>query len=100
VLLNRETGNFFKVRFKASIEVGLRKDHFDPESETIRKTLLDLNFPVNTLRVLKVYQIVLDSSTKKEAEGTIKKICSRLLVNPTKDDFHFQVEPLDNGSES
>ena len=87
------------MRFKASIEVGL-KDHFDPESETIKKTLLDLNFRVNSVRVLKVYQILLDSATKKEAEATIKKMCSRLLVNPTKDDFHFKVESLDNGSES
>lgn len=90
----------FFLRFKASIEVGLRKDHFDPEAETIRKTLLDLNFPVNNLRVTKVYQIVLDSGTKKEAETTVKKMCTRLLVNPTKDDFHFKVELLDNGSES
>ena len=88
------------MRFKASIEVGLRKDHFDPESETIKKTLLDLNFPVKSVRVVKVYQILLDSSTKKDAEGTIKKMCSRLLVNPTKDDFHFKVEPVDNDSES
>lgn len=88
------------MRFKASIEVGLRKDHFDPESETIKKTLLDLNFPVNNVRVLKVYQILLDSGTKKEAETTIKKMCSRLLVNPTKDDFHFKVELAENGPES
>ena len=88
------------MRFKASIEVGLRKDHFDPESETIKKTLLDLNFPLSSLRVMKVYEIVLDSSTKKEAEATVKKMCSRLLVNPTKDDFHFKVELVDNGSES
>ncbi|MDA4130015.1 MAG: phosphoribosylformylglycinamidine synthase subunit PurS [Thaumarchaeota archaeon] len=88
------------MRFRATIEVGLRKDHFDPESETIKKTLRDLNFQVNSLRVLKVYQIVLDSGSKKEAETTVRKMCSRLLVNPTKDDFHFKVEPIDNGSES
>ena len=92
--------NSLQLRFKASIEVGLRKDHFDPESETIKKTLIDLNFSVNYVRVLKVYQILLDSGTKKEAEATIKKMCSRLLVNPTKDDFHIKVEPAENGPES
>ena len=86
--------------FKASIEVGLRKDHFDPEAETIRKTLLDLNFPITHLQVSKMYEIVLDSGSKKEAETIVKKMCTRLLVNPTKDNFHFKVEPLDNGPES
>jgi phosphoribosylformylglycinamidine synthase PurS subunit len=87
------------LRFKASIEVGLRKDHFDPESETIKKTLLDLNFEVSNVRVLKVYQVILEAESKKEAEATVKKMCSRLLVNPTKDDFHFQVEPIADRSE-
>ena len=88
------------MRFRALIEVGLRKDHFDPESETIKKTLLDLNFQVSAVRVVKVYQIILDSSTKKDAETAVRKMCSRLLVNPTKDDFHFKVEPIGDNPES
>ncbi|MDA4111449.1 MAG: phosphoribosylformylglycinamidine synthase subunit PurS [Thaumarchaeota archaeon] len=88
------------MRFRARIEVGLRKDHFDPESETIKKTLLDLNFPVTGLRVVKVYRIFLDCGTKKEAEVIVKSMCSRLLVNPTKDDFNFEVETVDDDSES
>ena len=87
------------MRFRALIEVGLRKDHFDPESETVKKTFLDLNFQVSAVRVVKVYQIMLDSSTKKEAESTVRRMCSRLLVNPTKDDFHFKVEPVGDSSE-
>jgi phosphoribosylformylglycinamidine synthase subunit PurS len=84
------------VKFKATIDVRLRKDHQDPESETIKKSLQDLNFAVAGVRVAKVYEIIIESSSKKDAEATVKAMCSRLLVNPTKDEFEFEVVPVGN----
>ncbi len=84
------------MRFRARIEIGLKKDHLDPESETIKRTLLDLNFPVTGVRTRKVYEVILDSGTKKDAEAAVRAMCSRLLVNPTKDEFRFEVEPFGN----
>jgi phosphoribosylformylglycinamidine synthase subunit PurS len=88
------------LRFRATIEIGLKKDSVDPESETVKRTLQDLSFPVTNVRVLKVYEITIDSGTKKEAEAIVRSMCSRLLVNPTKDEFNFEVEPLGNRTES
>ena len=80
--------------------VGLREDHSDPESETVKKSLLDLNFPVQKLKVEKTYEIVVESETKKDAESLVRSMCSRLLVNPTKDQFSIQVEPIGNVAKS
>lgn len=82
------------MKFKARIEVRLRKDSTDPESETIKKSLQDLNFQTSQVKVAKVYEITLEAGTKKDAESTVKTMCSRLLVNPSKDEFKFEVEPL------
>lgn len=82
------------MRFKATIKVGLRKQHIDPESETVKKSLFDLNFQVSQVRVSKIYEIVLEAGSKKEAEAIAKAMCVRLLVNPTKDEYDLEVEPV------
>jgi phosphoribosylformylglycinamidine synthase subunit PurS len=82
------------LRFRARIEIGLKKDHVDPESETVKRTLLDLNFPVSNVRTRKTYEIIIDSGSRKDAEAIVRSMCSRLLVNPTKDEFEFEVEPV------
>ena len=83
-----------RLKFKARIEVKLRRDSTDPESETIKKSLFDLSFQVSQVKVSKVYEVVLEAGTKKDAESIVKAMCMRLLVNPSKDEFKFEVEPL------
>jgi phosphoribosylformylglycinamidine synthase subunit PurS len=82
------------LKFRARIEIGLKKDHLDPESETVKRTLQDLNFPVTGVRTRKVYEITVDSGTKKDAEAAARAMCLRLLVNPTKDEFEIEVDPV------
>ena len=82
------------MKFKARIEIGLKKDHLDPESETVKRTLLDLNFPINSVRTRKVYEITVDSGSKRDAEAEARAMCLRLLVNPTKDEFKIEVDPV------
>ena len=82
------------MKFKARIEVKLRRESTDPESETIKKSLLDLSFQVSQVKVSKVYEITLEAGTKKDAESIVRTMCNRLLVNPSKDEYKFEVEPL------
>lgn len=88
------------MKFRARIVIGLKRDHLDPESETVKRTLLDLNFPVTSLKTRKMYEVVVDSGTKKDAEAMVRAMCSRLLVNPTKDEFEFEVEPAESSAEA
>ena len=88
------------MRFRARIEVSLKGDSIDPESETVKRALNDLNFPVTKVRTRKVYELLLDSGTRKDAESSVRAMCSRLLVNPTKDEFEFEVELVGNNSET
>jgi phosphoribosylformylglycinamidine synthase PurS subunit len=80
------------LRFKARIEVKLKRSDLDPEAETVRRSLVDLNFPVTATKISKVYAVTIDAKTKKDAEITAKLMCSRLLANPSKDDYKFSIE--------
>ncbi len=64
----------------------------DPAAETIKRSLVDLNFPVTGTKLAQVYEVTLDTKTKKEAEDLVQLMCSRLLANPAKDEFKFMVE--------
>lgn len=86
------------MNFNAKIMIGLKRDHRDPESETVKRSLQDLNFDVYDVRTRKVYEISLTAESKKEAETTVRAMCTRLLANPTKDEFEFEVEPIGNSS--
>ncbi|MHB8566692.1 MAG: phosphoribosylformylglycinamidine synthase subunit PurS [Nitrososphaerales archaeon] len=82
------------MRFIAKIEVKTGKGQLDPESETVRKALVDLSFQVSYVRAYKGYEIHLEANSKKEAENIAGAMCSRLLVNPTKDDYTLAVEQV------
>lgn len=78
--------------FKARVDVRLKPGHSDPEGETTADSLRDLNYPVKDVRVGKMYTIVLEAGSREDAETLTDELCKRLLANPTKDDYTFQVE--------
>ncbi|MDG6994767.1 MAG: phosphoribosylformylglycinamidine synthase subunit PurS [Nitrososphaerota archaeon] len=86
------------MKFKARIEVRTQRDQIDPESDTIKKSLQELNFQILRVRTAKVYETYFEAASKKEAEATAKLMCVRLLVNPTKDEYELEVEPVGNNA--
>ncbi|RLI23682.1 phosphoribosylformylglycinamidine synthase, purS protein, partial [Candidatus Bathyarchaeota archaeon] len=46
------------------------------------------------VRVSKVYELVLEAPSLSEAKKLTEEICNRLLANPTKDDYRFEVRKL------
>ncbi|MEM4703486.1 MAG: phosphoribosylformylglycinamidine synthase subunit PurS [Candidatus Bathyarchaeia archaeon] len=74
------------------IEVRLKSGHSDPEGETTAHLLKELGYAVETVEVSKVYRIVLEAKSRKEAEDEAEEICKRLLANPTKDNFFIEFE--------
>jgi len=88
------------MKFKARIEVRLKKDELDPEGETVRKSLVDLNLPVSHVRVSKVYEITFEEKSRKDAEAMVKLFCTRLLVNPTKDEYRSEVVEVGGSTKS
>ena len=82
------------MKFLTVIEVRLKEGQYDPEGETVRKSLIDLDFPVSHVGTGKIYEIVIEANSKKETEKMVKQMCSRLLVNPIKDRFGSKVDQI------
>ena len=79
------------MQFKAKIEVMLKAGHSDPEGETTARALRELNYPVKGVNVSKVYTVVLEADTRVKAERIADEMSRRLLANPTKDDYKFEI---------
>jgi phosphoribosylformylglycinamidine synthase PurS subunit len=80
--------------YQAKVEVRLKQGHSDPEGETVAEALKDLEYTVKTVKVSKVYKIMLDVDSREEAERQVDEMCRRLLANPTKDDYSFTLEEV------
>ncbi len=78
--------------YKARVEISLKPGHSDPEGKTTAHSLKELKYPVKTVGVSKIYTILLEAKSKNDAESRVEEMCRRLLANPTKDDYRFQVE--------
>jgi phosphoribosylformylglycinamidine synthase subunit PurS len=80
------------MKYRAKIEVTLKLGHSDPEGETVSRLLKELGYAVDAVNVSKVYNIVLDAQTLKEARAKAEEMCKRLLANPTKDNYTISFE--------
>jgi phosphoribosylformylglycinamidine synthase len=80
------------MKYRLKIEVSLKPGHSDPEGETTADLLKQLGYKVKAVGVGKAYSVVLEASSKKEAQAEAVEMCKRLLANPTKDDYAISVE--------
>jgi phosphoribosylformylglycinamidine synthase PurS subunit len=80
------------VMYRAKIEVSLKPGHLDPEGEMTGQSLRELKYSVESVSVGKVYEVSFEAGSAEEAEKQVDEMCSRLLANPTKDDYRFEIE--------
>jgi len=82
------------MRYRAKVEVELKPRHSDPEGETTKQALMELKYPVKSVGVSKVYEIMLEARSLAEAKKLVDEMCKRLLANPVKDNYRFEIEEV------
>jgi phosphoribosylformylglycinamidine synthase len=80
------------MKYRMKIEVNLKLGHSDPEGETTADLLKELGYKVEAVNVGKLYSVILEASSRKEAHAEAVEMCKRLLANPTKDNYAIRVE--------
>ncbi|MGD0978399.1 MAG: phosphoribosylformylglycinamidine synthase subunit PurS [Candidatus Bathyarchaeia archaeon] len=80
------------MKYHLKIEVSLKPGHSDPEGETTADLLKELGYKVEAVNVGKAYRVILEASSRKEAQAEAVEMCKRLLANPTKDDYGIRFE--------
>ena len=78
--------------YRATIEVSLKPGHSDPEGEMTSQSLKELKFSAKKVNVSKVYTIVFEAESREKAEEAVEEMCRRLLANPTKDNYRYEIE--------
>ncbi len=77
--------------FAARVHITLKRGYSDPEGETATRALRGLGYRVLDVRVGKVYDLTLEAGDEGEARRLVEEMCLRLLANPTKDDYIFEL---------
>jgi phosphoribosylformylglycinamidine synthase len=80
------------MQYVARVEVGLKPGHSDPEGETTKDSLVELNYAVESVKVSKVYELHVEASSLGAAKNMVDEMCRRLLANPVKDNYTIRVE--------
>ena len=80
-----------RLKFKAFVYVTLKKGYSDPEGDTTAHALKGLGYPVDSVRASKAYEVYFVAGDTKKAEELIDEMCRRLLTNPTKDDYRYEL---------
>ncbi len=81
-------------KYRAKVEVRLKSGYLDPEGESAKKALIDLKYPVGRVSTAKVYEIEFAASGLRKAWMVVEEMCKKLLANPVKDDYSFEVEEI------
>jgi len=79
------------MKFHAIVYVSLKSGYSDPEGETTASALQGLGYNVTAVRSSKAYEVTLEAGSREEAEAAVDEMCRRLLTNPTKDDYSFEL---------
>ncbi len=80
------------MQYVARVEVGLKPGHSDPEGETTKDSLVELNYAVGFVKVSKIYELHVEAPSLEDARKMVDEMCRRLLANPVKDNFTIHVE--------
>jgi phosphoribosylformylglycinamidine synthase len=77
---------------KARVTVTLKNGVLDPQGKAIVGALGSLGFDgVNSVRQGKVFDVVLQTTDKAQAETELKAMCEKLLANTVIEDYSFDI---------
>ena len=79
------------MNFESTVYVSLKRGYSDPEGETTASALRGLGYSVTQVRSSKAYEVSFSAESREEAEAALDEMCRRLLTNPTKDDYRFEL---------
>jgi phosphoribosylformylglycinamidine synthase len=82
------------MKFKAIVYVSLKSGYSDPEGETTTEALRGLGYAVSKVRSSKAYEVFFEADDKEHAKKLLEEMCRRLLTNPIKDDYRYELSEI------
>ncbi len=82
------------MKWRGTVRVDLKDKVFDPQGDTLCRTLLTQGYSLEKVRVGKIINIELEAPNRKEAQQILHEISSRLLANPVMETFDVTLEEI------
>ncbi len=81
------------MRFIAEVDIMPLENLLDPQGKAVLNVLHNLGYSqVEKLRMGKHVKLVIEASTKKEAEEKVDEICKKVLINPVVEQYRYTVK--------
>jgi phosphoribosylformylglycinamidine synthase len=77
---------------KATVLVRPKDGILDPQGEAVEGSLRKLGFDVSHVRVGRVIDVELSSTSVGDARAQLERMCSELLANPLIESFEVEVD--------
>lgn len=82
-----------RMRWKAKIEVTLKKGILDPQGGAVERALQVMNYGnVSQVRIGKYLELLLEADEEARAAVQVEEMCRRVLTNPVIEDFSYTLE--------
>jgi len=82
------------MKYQASIFVTLRPSVLDPAGTAVQSALKQLDYHVDSVRIGKYVEIVLDAVNDAEATLKLNETCDKLLANPVIENYRFELNSI------
>ena len=77
--------------YKTKVNIQLKKGILDPESDTIKKTLIQMGYPVMRFATSKTMLVDVDACDADDAIAIVKDMCTKILANPVLHNYSVEV---------
>jgi phosphoribosylformylglycinamidine synthase subunit PurS len=83
------------MKYQARIFVTLRPSVLDPAGTAVQSALKQMDYHVDSVRIGKYVEIVLDAADEAEASQQLNETCDKLLANPVIENYRFELTVIE-----
>lgn len=80
------------MKWKGEVQVMLKPAVLDPQGETVQRSLNNLGYAVEGVRVGRFMEVYIREESREKAEKKLQEICHRILANPVMEDYTYVLE--------
>ena len=82
------------MKYQARIFVTLRPSVLDPAGTAVQSALKQMDYHVDSVRIGKYVEIVLDANDEAAASQKLDEACDKLLANPVIENYRFELTAI------
>ena len=80
-------------KFKATINITLRKNILDVQGKTVQHALHSIDFPmIDNVRIGKLVELDIEAESEEKARELLTDACNKLIANPIIEDYEITIK--------